>query len=168
MCPCLKCGIDEIKGAIHEHHLNGDHGDNSPENKILLCANCHHTLHWGRWKLSDIGYPDVEIVRKRKEIRAESAVNCEVHMAVILKLIDGIVYYQRRLEFEREKHRYLMKNIIDFTLEGLLPYPLREKVVQFEWDIEINFKPELQRELNLHYQRFYRDLPNLPELKEVI
>lgn len=65
MKTCARCGIEDGQFAsIHEHHINGDHKDNRPENKMFLCANCHMTLHWRRWKLSDIGLPDVELPRK--------------------------------------------------------------------------------------------------------
>jgi hypothetical protein len=61
---CIRCGLEDGPLAtIHEHHKNGNHRDNRPENKIFLCANCHMTLHWKRWKLSDIGLLDVEIIR---------------------------------------------------------------------------------------------------------
>jgi len=62
---CKRCGLEDgPNAAIHEHHLNGNHNDNLLENKIFLCANCHMTLHWKRWKLSDIGLPDIEIKRR--------------------------------------------------------------------------------------------------------
>ena len=61
MSECVKCGINNSLAPIHEHHKNGNHDDNHQENKILLCANCHMTLHWKKWKLSDIGLEDVEI-----------------------------------------------------------------------------------------------------------
>lgn len=59
---CRRCGIESA--PIHVHHMNGDHCDDRPENKVLLCANCHFSLHYGHWKLSDIGLPDVAIIRK--------------------------------------------------------------------------------------------------------
>ena len=61
---CARCKIEDGPFAsIHEHHKNGIHEDNRPENKMDLCANCHATLHWKRWKLSDIGMEDVVIQR---------------------------------------------------------------------------------------------------------
>lgn len=83
MSPCLKCGIDEFKAPIHEHHLNRDHYDNRPENKILLCANCHMMLHWNRWKLSDVGLPEVERIKRVQKpwyygIRVEDTLREEV------------------------------------------------------------------------------------------
>ena len=63
---CARCNLEDGHLAtIHEHHKNGNHNDDRLENKIFLCANCHMTLHWNRWKLSDIGLADVEIIRKR-------------------------------------------------------------------------------------------------------
>jgi Bacterial regulatory proteins, luxR family len=41
---CERCGIDEWRGrrlTIALHHVNGDPGDNRPENIRFLCPNCH-------------------------------------------------------------------------------------------------------------------------------
>jgi len=63
---CARCNLEDGPFAtIHQHHKNGNHKDDRPENKIFLCANCHMTLHWNRWKLSDIGLIDIEIIHKR-------------------------------------------------------------------------------------------------------
>ena len=41
---CTECGLSEWRGkplALHLHHVNGIHNDNSLENLQLLCPNCH-------------------------------------------------------------------------------------------------------------------------------
>ncbi len=48
---CQSCGITHWRGgplALELHHINGDEHDNSLENLILLCPNCHsQTDSWG-------------------------------------------------------------------------------------------------------------------------
>jgi hypothetical protein len=39
---CKACGFDKI---VDLHHLNKDKKDNSEENMIGLCPNCHKMLH---------------------------------------------------------------------------------------------------------------------------
>jgi len=40
---CLYCGVDcsRHKHLLHLHHINGVKGDNSHENLMVLCADCH-------------------------------------------------------------------------------------------------------------------------------
>jgi 5-methylcytosine-specific restriction endonuclease McrA len=41
---CYKCGLKEWQGheiPLELEHINGDHCDNSLENLIILCPNCH-------------------------------------------------------------------------------------------------------------------------------
>lgn len=43
---CSKCGWDKInlstnKSPLEIHHIDGDHKNNTEENLILLCPNCH-------------------------------------------------------------------------------------------------------------------------------
>jgi hypothetical protein len=62
---CTRCKIEDGPFAtIHNHHINGVHNDNRPENKLPLCANCHETLHLERWDLSDISLPSVKLPPK--------------------------------------------------------------------------------------------------------
>lgn len=44
-----------MKGSLHVHHLDSDHENNSPENLIVLCANCHYGLHHRAWNVEEIG-----------------------------------------------------------------------------------------------------------------
>lgn len=53
---CLRCGYDEFVGALHIHHVDGDKKNNLPNNRIVLCANCHLTYHQNRaWNMESIG-----------------------------------------------------------------------------------------------------------------
>lgn len=48
---CERCGLSEWRGrplALELHHVNGDGLDNTLENLLLLCPNCHsQTDTWG-------------------------------------------------------------------------------------------------------------------------
>lgn len=57
---CARCGYNEFLCSLQVHHEDGDRNNNDIDNLILLCANCHIALRYGRWKLSDIGLKDVE------------------------------------------------------------------------------------------------------------
>ena len=52
---CARCGYCESTSSLHIHHIDQNHDNNSPDNLIVLCANCHFGLHHNKWKLSDIG-----------------------------------------------------------------------------------------------------------------
>lgn len=40
--PCCKCGFVPVDGCQMDiDHIDGDRTNNNPENKQLLCANCH-------------------------------------------------------------------------------------------------------------------------------
>ncbi len=42
---CERCGYSKHKGSLTEHHKDGNHQNNSPENIEILCFNCHIELH---------------------------------------------------------------------------------------------------------------------------
>lgn len=55
---CFECGIDEWRGKklpLEVDHKNGNHADNSRENLVAICPNCHSiTMTWrGRNKSKD-------------------------------------------------------------------------------------------------------------------
>ena len=53
---CIRCGYSEFMGALQIHHIDGNKKNNSIENQIVLCSNCHLTYHQNRiWTLESIG-----------------------------------------------------------------------------------------------------------------
>ena len=52
---CARCGYCESISSLHVHHIDQNHDNDSPDNLLVLCANCHFGLHYGKWRLSDIG-----------------------------------------------------------------------------------------------------------------
>ncbi len=41
---CAVCGIRGM-GFLTEHHIDGDRSNNTYDNLIVLCHNCHHSYH---------------------------------------------------------------------------------------------------------------------------
>lgn len=39
---CYFCGFSR---GVHIHHINHDHGDDRPENRVTLCGSCHRKIH---------------------------------------------------------------------------------------------------------------------------
>ena len=58
---CARCGYNDFKRLLHVHHKDGNHKNDEPDNLIVLCNRCHNHLHYGKWKLSDIGLEDIEL-----------------------------------------------------------------------------------------------------------
>jgi len=52
---CSRCGYSEFPNMLQIHHMNHDKFNNNPNNLILLCMNCHFSLHRHCWRLEDIG-----------------------------------------------------------------------------------------------------------------
>jgi hypothetical protein len=44
---CERCGTSRLLGT---HHLDGDPSNNSPSNRMTLCASCHTAWHWQHGK----------------------------------------------------------------------------------------------------------------------
>ena len=82
---CLKCGGTLEKG-FHRHHLDGDHSNNSPENLVLMCANCHRAEAKGK---DFQAHKRVEkAVFKRIDQILDKAMNKELAGTVIDKISD--------------------------------------------------------------------------------
>lgn len=45
---CQMCGYDTNKAALVVHHIDHNRTNNSLDNLIILCANCHAIEHWGQ------------------------------------------------------------------------------------------------------------------------
>jgi excisionase family DNA binding protein len=39
---------------VHIHHIDRDRENNSKENLVLLCANCHYGLHHHLWDIGEL------------------------------------------------------------------------------------------------------------------
>jgi hypothetical protein len=44
---CALCGYSKYKGALHNHHIDENHDNDTPSNIQVLCANCHAEVHYG-------------------------------------------------------------------------------------------------------------------------
>lgn len=54
-CHCAGCGIQFP--FLDEHHIIplSKEGDDSPQNKVKLCPNCHRLMHCELWELTEMG-----------------------------------------------------------------------------------------------------------------
>jgi hypothetical protein len=52
---CSRCGYDEFECGIDIHHVDQDHGNMTKENLMALCSPCHRAMHFGYWKLEELG-----------------------------------------------------------------------------------------------------------------
>ncbi len=68
---CERCNYNEFATALQQHHKDRNKNDNSKENIMILCANCHFGLHTNQWRLEDIGIktPELKIMKKIKKGR---------------------------------------------------------------------------------------------------
>jgi intracellular multiplication protein IcmJ len=63
---CCACGFQMKTGGFYRqvHHLNDDHGDNRPDNLVVLCMHCHASFHVGFWGSRDeatlVYLPEIE------------------------------------------------------------------------------------------------------------
>ena len=45
---CYRCGYNELEYCIDIHHIDHNKDNNSDENLVALCCNCHQRIHRGR------------------------------------------------------------------------------------------------------------------------
>lgn len=43
---CARCGYDKCSGILQIHHIDRNRKNNTMENLIVLCPNCHEEDHW--------------------------------------------------------------------------------------------------------------------------
>ena len=44
---CERCGfVPEVSAQLEIHHKDGNHSNNTAENLMTVCANCHRLYHW--------------------------------------------------------------------------------------------------------------------------
>ena len=51
---CNRCGYKEFESCIDIHHIDENRENNKMNNLISLCKNCHKSLHYGYWSLSEL------------------------------------------------------------------------------------------------------------------
>lgn len=178
---CARCEIEDgVWASVHTHHKNGDHEDDRPENKVDLCANCHMTLHWKRWKLSDIGIENVDIVCKRthfynRELSRRAQLDrtpirdfeSELDEAnqKISGLIKGISYLVKQEQFNREKYEFILKAVLGVIDEQDWNHNTLHKKFREIYDDNIYlFNHSLRQSLNLEYQDFERATKDIYEI----
>lgn len=44
---CCGCGYDKYKSILEVHHIDENRNNNSLDNLIILCSNCHQSIHRG-------------------------------------------------------------------------------------------------------------------------
>lgn len=52
---CFICGNPD---NVHIHHIDYDHGNDRPSNRVPLCERCHAMIH------RDFGFTSIEELRK--------------------------------------------------------------------------------------------------------
>jgi regulator of replication initiation timing len=167
---CYRCKLTDVDAPIHEHHKNGNHFDDRPENKMFLCANCHMMLHWKRWKLSDIGLEDVLIVKTTKyqlqinnldidELEEQWLNRKDLlnHLKELEEenkaLLYGLSYYHDNLKFHIEESHYHNLEVSKITREEGYPWVIRNKIIKFESDANTHRIKEWQN-LNVRFNNF--------------
>ena len=51
---CCRCGYNEFTDSLHFHHKDFNKKNNSWNNFVVLCANCHFPLHRDGWNKKEI------------------------------------------------------------------------------------------------------------------
>ena len=69
MTKCQKCKKAE---AHHEHHKDGDHKNNDPKNKQMLCTKCHSKIHGISPKQSELKW---FVLLRDRAIRVRNVLN---------------------------------------------------------------------------------------------
>jgi hypothetical protein len=85
---CSSCHVNltEEKRLVHTHHINGNKSDNSPENLLVLCADCHRKEpHHGHV------YINLEDVRLINEFRKQQGILNDNNWEKVLKFADSAV-----------------------------------------------------------------------------
>jgi len=149
---CRKCGIDNRSGAIHKHHKNGNHDDNSPENIMYLCANCHMTLHRNWWKLSDIGMENIEIIRKHPTSVFPPDPDISIELKRANEALLGMVSVLTEMsELKNTRMGCLQTSVLKLVADGLSHYELRDKLIEL-FNEASRCNTERNRFLNNKYQ----------------
>ncbi len=60
---CAVCGYDEDERILQVHHKDSNRQNNSSENLVILCPNCHWKITLGLYKLTD----DFKLCREEGE-----------------------------------------------------------------------------------------------------
>ena len=185
---CRRCKVEDGPHAvIHKHHINGNHDDNRPENLIFLCANCHMTLHFKRWQLSDIGLENTKISKTRrshlektdkqirKSERRRKSMLPKDEMGILKQkvfvLSNGIAYYKLNNEFINNRYKSIISKFFEIldcgNKSGHSILSMRNECAKITTEIP-NEDFWLYIKMNKQYQNFCALYNDYPDLKEEI
>lgn len=104
---CEKCGLSEWLGEpikLEIHHINGDRSDNSLENLIMLCPNCHSYTNTFCYKTKKVNIAEKDFVQALQESKS-------IHSALLqLGLTPAAGNYVRARELI---HRYNITHLLE-------------------------------------------------------
>lgn len=133
---CVRCNYSENTVSLHIHHLDHNKDNNDIKNLIVLCANCHFSLHYKKWKLADIGIHN----QKTKTVTTKRSYNwCtkkkeSEYLNEIESLNQKILHYKQHTNLLNERHKFnIIKKtvLIDIFIEyiGSQSFRYREDLV---------------------------------------
>jgi len=120
---CTRCGYYEVQGMIHVHHINRDHTDNRPENRVLLCQPCHAGLHAGKWDGLEIGIANPPIkprVRRKvtkSDIRTIEYSLDQIKQSTVKDIIDIKQSLNEIVQNKQNVIDNIKQNIADITIQ---------------------------------------------------
>lgn len=82
---CIRC--KKTAGMLVSHHKDLNHANDSPDNLLVLCSNCHRDLHNKKWKLEEIGIhtPD----KLTKPVPRHVLTNQQVRAVELIEKLDA-------------------------------------------------------------------------------
>jgi hypothetical protein len=159
---CARCGYCECTSSLHVHHIDRNHDNNSPDNLIVLCANCHFGLHHSRWKLSDIGIFgfDTKMYRssfkEAKYLKDQNTILSNENKALKKELKSASIG-----ELHIVNHLIAKKKVALYNLSSKFGYAIRDEIAFFLNNVSDSFFEHIDAEDGI----YTRDLiDNIHEL----